>query len=72
MNQSLKPTVVLTAICVTCAALLAGTQSQLGARVEQQIDLFVRGPALERLFELPAESVLTNKVVIEIEGVSYP
>ncbi|UCD25158.1 MAG: FMN-binding protein, partial [Gemmatimonadota bacterium] len=44
----------------------------LGARVEQQIDLFVRGPALERLFQLPAESVLTNKVVIEIEGVSYP
>ena len=72
MNESLRPTLVLTTICVVCGGLLAGTQSQLGERVERQVDLFVRGPALERLFELPAEEVLSRKAVVSIEGSLYP
>lgn len=72
MSASLRPTVVLTVICVVCASLLAGAQSQLGERVERQIDLFVRGPALERLFDVPAAEILNNKVIVSVGGVTYP
>ena len=57
MRESLRPVLVLTAICVACSALLAFAHHSLGPRVEQQTDLFVRGPALSRLFGQPAEYV---------------
>jgi len=72
MKESLRPVVVLTAICVVCAALLAFAQQSLGPRVEQQTDLYVRGPALARLFQLPAEELLDNKVTVTIDEVAYP
>lgn len=72
MKDSLRPVVVLTVICVVCAALLAFANQSLGPRVTQQTDLYVRGPALARLFDLPAEEMLGNKVTVTIEDVAYP
>lgn len=72
MKETVRPIVVLTTICVTCAALLAFAQQTLGPRVEQQTDLYIRGPALERLFDQPAEEVLSNRANFSVEGVNYP
>lgn len=72
MPESVRPVVVLTTICVVCAALLASAQHNLGPRVERQTDLYVRGPALARLFQRSAEEVLSNKVTVSVGDVAFP
>ena len=72
MKESLRPVVVLTGICVVCASLLSFANQSLGPRVEQQTDLYVRGPALARLFDLPAGELLDNKVTVTIDDIAYP
>lgn len=57
--------VVLCLISGVSSAALTAANVFLGPRVEKQTDLFVRGPALERLFGQPAAEVLGNKVIIQ-------
>lgn len=63
---------VLFLICSISAGLLAYVRDALAHRIEQQSDFYVRGPALERLFERPAEQLLANKVQVELDGEIYP
>ena len=72
MREILRLVVVLGLICSLRAAALAYVREALAPRIEQQSDFYVRGPALERLFERPADELLANKVVIESDGLSYP
>lgn len=63
---------VLGLIGVGSATSLAWVRASLADRIEQQEDFYVRGPALERLFECPAEEMLANKVIIDTDAASYP
>ncbi|THB76209.1 MAG: FMN-binding protein [Desulfobulbaceae bacterium] len=72
MNEITRMVVVLSLITGCCSAALTMANSQLAARIDSQTDLYVRGPALERLFKVPAEEVLPNKVTITIDGTDIP
>lgn len=65
MSDIVRMVVVLSLIAGFCSATLTVANIKLGPQIEKQTDLYVRGPALERLFEQPAEQVLGNKVVIK-------
>lgn len=66
MSEITRMVVVLSLIAGVCSAALTGAHVLLEPQVEKQTDLYVRGPALERLFNTPAEEVLGNKVVIHL------
>ncbi|MGB3210230.1 MAG: RnfABCDGE type electron transport complex subunit G [Desulforhopalus sp.] len=72
MSEIVRMVVVLCLIAGVSAAALTTANIQLGPRVEAQTDLYVRGPALERLFNKPAREVLENKVVVNVDGVGVP
>ncbi len=65
MREIAKLVLVLGLICGISAGSLATVRTQLADRIEQQNDLFVRGPALELLLQQPAQDILSNKLVIE-------
>ena len=64
MSDITRMVVVLSLIAGVCSAALTGANILLGPQIDKQTDFYVRGPALERLFEKPAEEVLGNKVII--------
>ncbi len=72
MSEIIRMVVVLSLIAGFSAAALTTANIQLGPRVDAQTDFYVRGPALERLFQKPAKEVLGNKVVVDLEGVNVP
>jgi len=63
---------VLGLIGFLSAAALAFVRTSLAPRIEQQEDFYVRGPALVRLFERPANELLANKIKIETSEAEYP
>lgn len=72
MNELTRMVVVLTLIAGVCSAALTSANYLLDPYVSRQTDYYVRGPALENLFNKPAEEVLTNKVEIEVDGAPVP
>lgn len=71
MTEIIRMVVVLSLIAGVCSAALTSANILLGPQVERQTDLYIRGPALERLFNEPAEQVLNNKVTFpgEVEDI---
>ena len=72
MSDIVRMVVVLSLIAGVCSAALTAAHIQLGPQIEKQTDLYVRGPALERLFGKPAEEVLGNKVIISAGDQEIP
>lgn len=72
MSEILRMVVVLSLIAGCSAAALTAANVQLAPQIERQTDLYVRGPALERLFGKPAKEVLGNKVIVEVKGEGVP
>lgn len=72
MSEILRMVVVLSLIAGICAAALTAANTQLGPQIEKQTDFYVRGPALENLFGQPAQEVMGNKVVLDVNGVAVP
>jgi electron transport complex protein RnfG len=64
--------VILSLIAGVSAAALTAANVQLGPQIEKQTDFYVRGPALETLFEKPAEEVLGNKFVVHTSDGDVP
>lgn len=64
--------IVLCLIAGVCAAALSSANILLSPLVDKQTDLNVRGPALERLFGVPAKEVLSNKVMVPTPTKSVP
>lgn len=72
MSELTRMVLVLTLIAGFCSAALTAANIQLGPKIQEQTDFYVRGPALERLFAKPAKDVLKNKVVVPTEGGDVP
>jgi electron transport complex protein RnfG len=72
MREVIRLVLVLVLICGISAGALTVARQTLGPRIETQNDLFVRGPALERLFDRPASELLDNKVSLPVGDHLYP
>jgi len=72
MSEIVRMVVVLSLIAGFCSAALTAANIKLAPQIEKQTDFYVRGPALERLFERPAEEVLGNKVVMTLDEQEIP
>ncbi len=72
MREIGRLVLVLGLIGSLSALALSYVREALQPRIERQSDFYVRGPALERLFDTPASELLGNKIVVEAEGRSYP
>ncbi len=72
MSEITRMVVVLSLIAGVCSAALTAANVLLAPQVDKQTDFYVRGPALERLFDKPANEVLGNKVIIELEDQAIP
>ena len=63
MRDLFKLVLVLTLICAGTAGTLQILQTQLSPQIEMQVDLFIRGPALNRLFSQSAQELLKHKIL---------
>ncbi len=72
MRDIWKLVIVLTLICGISAAALQVARVNLSPVIEKQNDRYIRGPALERLFDTPADQVLGNKLMLTLDGEVYP
>jgi len=72
MSEIVRMVVVLSLIAGICSAVLTMANQGLAPQIEKQTDLYVRGPALERLFDKPAREVLNNKVIIDAGDSEIP
>lgn len=72
MSELTRMVVVLSLIAGVCSAALTSANYLLDPYMSRQTDYYVRGPALERLFNKPAEEVLNNKVMVATEGGDIP
>ena len=72
MSELTRMVVVLSLIAGVCSAALTSANYLLDPYVNKQTDYYVRGPALGRLFNKPAEEVLGNKVVVPVENGDVP
>lgn len=72
MSEITRMVVVLSLIAGVCSAALTSANILLGPQMDKQTDLYVRGPALARLFGKPAEEVLGNKVVVSTVNGDVP
>jgi electron transport complex protein RnfG len=71
MREIIKLVVVLGLICGLSAAALTLARQSLAKKIETQSDFYVRGPALQRLFDKPADQLLQNKITYDADGTSY-
>ncbi len=71
-SEITRMVIVLCLITGVCAAALASANVVLSPMVDKQTDLNVRGPALERLFGVPAQEVLSNKIVVATDDKPVP
>ncbi len=72
MREIAHLVLVLGLICSLSAGALAYVRTSLAPRIEMQEDFYVRGPALERLFQQPAKELLTEKLTVPVGDVNYP
>lgn len=72
MHEILKLILVLTLICGVSAGTLQFARVQLQDKIEHQNDKYIRGPALSRLFNTPADQVLQNKINLNLHRQEFP
>ncbi|MCD4747926.1 MAG: FMN-binding protein [Thermoanaerobaculales bacterium] len=72
LREIARLVLVLGTICSLSAASLAYVRTSLADRIEMQEDFYVRGPALERLFQRPAQELLAEKLTVPVGEEAYP
>lgn len=72
MREIAKLVLVLSLICGISAAALTVVRVSLEDRIDMQNDFYVRGPALEQLFDNPANGILKNKIIFSVNDETYP
>ena len=72
MREISKLVLVLSLICGISAAALTIVRMSLEERIDMQNDFYVRGPALEQIFQKPANDILKDKIVFLKDDMIYP
>jgi electron transport complex protein RnfG len=68
IKQYIRMVVVLTAIATICGFLLSGVKNVTEARIEQQILVNVKGPALKAVLESSTNNLLEDRQTVTLEG----
>ncbi len=71
MKQYIKMVLVLTAIAAVCGFLLAAVKDLTEARIEQQLLVNVKGPAIKRVLETSTNDLLQDRQEITIDDQQY-
>ncbi len=71
MREIAHLVLVLGVICSLSASALAYVRTSLADRIEMQEDFYVRGPALERLFQKSAQELLAEKLTVPVQDQFY-
>jgi electron transport complex protein RnfG len=67
----IKMVVVLTAIAAVCGFLLAAVKDFTAVRIQEQILVNVKGPAVNRVLETSTNDLIGDRREIEIDGKKY-
>ena len=68
MKEIIKMLVVLTAICGVCGLFLAGVKAFTEERIEEQVLLNVKGPAVEKVLAGSDNDLIKDRQKIEVDG----
>ena len=68
MKEILKMLIVLTVICAVCGLLLATVKSKTEDRIEEQILLNVKGPAVSKVLRGSDNDLIKDRKTIKING----
>lgn len=71
MKQYIKMVVVLTGIATICGFLLSGVKSMTAERIEMQILVNVKAPAIKKVLESSTNDLLGDRQTIDIDGQEY-
>ena len=70
-KEYIKMIVVLTVIAMVCGFLLAAVKNITQSRIEEQILVNVKGPALENVLNLATNNPIDDRLEVEIDEVIY-
>lgn len=70
-NEYIKMVVVLTVIAMLCGFLLAAVKNITESRIEEQILVYVKGPALKNVLNLAANNPIDDRLEVEVDGVIH-
>jgi electron transport complex protein RnfG len=68
MKQYVKMVVVLTGIAAVCGFLLAAVKDMTAARIQEQILVNVKLPALKRVLEFSSNDLIQDRQTVTVEG----
>ncbi|MCK4414357.1 MAG: FMN-binding protein [Candidatus Eisenbacteria sp.] len=71
MNEMAKMIIVLTAICLASAFALTALNNGLEARIAQQEEFYVRGPAVHDIFPDAPNDPVADAFSVEVDGQSW-
>jgi len=71
LMQYIKMVVVLTGIAAICGFLLSGVKQMTEVRIEQQILVNVKGPAVKAVLESSTNNLLEERQAITVDGQVY-
>ncbi len=70
-KEYIKMVVVLTVIAMVCGFLLAAVRTLTKLKIEEQILVNVKGPALKNVLNLASNYPINDRMEIEVDGVSH-
>jgi len=71
MKQYIKMVVVLTTIAAICGLLLSGVKGMTAVRIEEQILVNVKGPAVKKVLETSTNDLLQDRQTVTVDGQKY-
>ncbi len=71
MNEVIKMILVLTVICLVSALALTSLNDGLQARIAQQEEFYVRGPAVREVFADAPNDPVAQAFTVEVDGVAW-
>ncbi len=71
MNEVIKMILVLTVICLVSALALTALNDGLQARIAQQEEFYVRGPAVREVFVDAPNDPVAQAFTVELDGVAW-
>lgn len=70
-KEYIKMIVVLTVIAMLCGFLLAAVKNITQSKIEEQILVNVKGPALKNVLNMATNNPIDDRIEVEVDGVIY-